>query len=146
MMNIYYENGLFSYEQFSFQLPSRMCLSSEQDSMCGIQLLAPDSSFFVDLVFVETDLNAEEFIDDDIDEYHVVKFRGPVLTKNGVFGYHAAYETKNESYDEFAFNASKGVIFNVSLRHWKENRIDEEFYNCVKNEILNSLQNPTFGD
>ena len=140
MMNIYYENGLFSYEQFSFQLPSRMCLSSEQDSMCGIQLLAPDSSFFVDLVFVETDLNAEEFINDDIDEYHVARFIGPVSTVEGVFGYHAAYETKYEIYDEYAFDVCEGAIFNVSLRHWNKNRIDENFYNRVRNGILNSLR------
>ena len=137
---IIYRNGRFFFDQFSFRLPDEMGLSDEQDSLCGIQMLSQDESFFVDLVFVETDLNAEEFINDDIDEYHVVKFRGPVLTAEGVRGYCAAYETKNETYDEYAFSVSEGVIFNVSMRFWKESCIDEKFYNHVKNEILDSLK------
>ena len=145
MTNIYHENGRFFFNQFSFCIPSGMCLSSEQDSLCGIQMLAPDESFFLDLVFVETDLTAEEFIHDDIDEYHVVRFIGPVSTVEGVPGSHAAYETKHEIYDEFAFDVCERIVFNVSLRKWKENCVDENFYNRVKNEILDSLQNPTIG-
>lgn len=124
---ILHQNNRFYFGNISFSLPDNICLfrSDEVVSDSGLELIAPDKSYRIDIQGYESEFPGKGFFEEML-EPEAFRWLGNVtpFVYHGISGCFLCYESGEIAYCEILFD----------LQHRKFNILSVLFY-CKKNKM-----------
>lgn len=147
---IYYNEGQFNYKNTFFKIPNRMGLELDPESLNPnrMELVAPDESFMIAILFEEKTKPADEYLQEVFDGFEESELEVPepihrIQTVNGLTGYHtkysAAFRNYVHCYDEYTFELPENEMLSIYLKTFSRLQ-DLTEYERVKKELLDSLK------
>ena len=145
---IQHQNHKLIYNnQTTFELPNGICFDFHPEASLwedGFQLIAPDNSFKLVLVFLTVEKSAQTFaseIYEEHDNVHAIEPVHMIKTKNGLKGYATIYEYTDEIVEEITLDLPGKSHALLNIRLWRRKQsYNESLYTQAKNDILNSVQ------
>ena len=136
-------NNKFIYNGVaSVQLPSGMCIDSENSYKDSLQLVSPDGKLRLCVEFFTSAKSARELIEelDDPAEREIIFPIRAIKTPTGVRGYVITYDEGEDRYEEGTLNLGGDARFNYWLLQKKSNRCDYYLLERVKTELLDNVK------
>ena len=137
------QDNEFIYEGIaSVQLPSEMCIDSENSCEDSLQLVSPDGKLRLCVEFLSSAKSARDLIEelDDPAEREIIFPIRAIKTPTGVRGYVITYDESEDRYEEGTLNLGGDVRFNYWLLQKTNNRCDYYLLERVKTELLDNVQ------
>ena len=144
---IRHQDHKFIYnEQVSFELPNGMCFDFHPETDLwedGFQLIAPDGSFKLVLVFTTVDKSAQTFaaeLYEERENIHVVEPVHEIVTAGGIKGYATLCEYTDEVVDEITLDLPGEHHALLNVHFWRQKKpYDQVLYEQAKQEFLCSV-------